>query len=219
MKHRIRWGLGSAPGGAVGAFQQVGDLGGLAASCLYGCFSKPQYIAVRHGGRVPTLRRAREPVALRLSGGPGPGRFRAWRGRTSPAIGLLSPPFVDLALAGLAANTTGWGLLKQPDKQVLPWWAPVAFRGDWADLAPLSAFFAGVALWPDLAWDGATWALCVATRGFWAGVGCSVGAPASVWAVSAAMPIRIGIHIGEGSAMEANSASRWGQMGADRGKW
>jgi hypothetical protein len=43
-------------------------------------------------------------------------------------------------------------------------------------------------------------------------------APASVWAVSAAMPIRMGIQIGEGSAMEANSASRWGQMGADRGK-
>jgi hypothetical protein len=61
--------------------------------------------------------------------------------------------------------------------------------------------------------------LCAATRGFWAGVGCSAGAPASVLAVSAAMPIRVGIPIGEGSAMEANSASRWGQMGADRGKW
>ena len=45
------------------------------SSYLYGCFSKPQYIAVSHGGRVPTLRRASEPVALRLSGVRGPGQI------------------------------------------------------------------------------------------------------------------------------------------------
>src|ERR1017187_4570041 len=72
---------------------------------------------------------------------------------------------------------------------LVPWRAPVAFLlGDWADFAPLLAFFARVAFLPDLARDGATWALCAADRGFWAGVGCSVGAPASVLVVSAGMP-------------------------------
>src|SRR5450759_561016 len=71
---------------------------------------------------------------------------------------------------------------------LLPWRAPVAFLGDWADFAPLLAFFAGVALLPDLALDGATWAFCAADRDFWAGGGCSAGAPASVLAVSAGMP-------------------------------
>src|ERR1019366_7049936 len=63
---------------------------------------------------------------------------------------------------------------------LLPWRAPVAFLGDWADLAPLLAFFAGLACLPDVALDGATWALCAADRGFLAGFGCSAGAPASV---------------------------------------
>src|ERR1019366_4544897 len=129
---------------------------------------------------------------------------------------------------------------------LLPWRAPFAFLGDWADFAPLVALFAGLALLPDLALDGATWAFSAAARGFLAGFGCSAGAPASVLAVSTEMPfivpspwaviaaitwitrvrpdcklILVGIRIGEGSAMEANSASRWGQMVADgrpRGK-
>src|ERR1019366_5645005 len=71
---------------------------------------------------------------------------------------------------------------------LLPWLAPFAFLGDWADLAPLVALFAGLACLPDLALDDATWALCAATRGFWAAFGCSAGAPASVLAVSAGMP-------------------------------
>src|ERR1039458_8111709 len=58
---------------------------------------------------------------------------------------------------------------------LLPWRARVAFLGDLADVAPLLAFFAGVAFLPDLAWDGATWALCAATCGFLAGFGCSAG--------------------------------------------
>jgi hypothetical protein len=82
--------------------------------------------------------------------------------------------------------------------------------GDLADVAPLLALFAEVAMLPDLAWDGATCALCAATCGFWAGVGASSGAPPSVLAVSAGMPIRIGIQIGEGTAMGANAASRPG---------
>src|ERR1019366_8882020 len=44
-----------------------------------------------------------------------------------------------------------------------------ALVGDWADFAPLVAFFAGLALLPDLALDGATWAFCAAARGFLAG--------------------------------------------------
>jgi hypothetical protein len=52
-----------------------------------------------------------------------------------------------------------------------PW--PVAgFLGDWAEVAPVLAFFAGVAMLPDLAGDGATCALCAATCGFLSGVGC-----------------------------------------------
>jgi hypothetical protein len=70
---------------------------------------------------------------------------------------------------------------------LLPWRATVAFfLGDLADVAPLLAFFAGVAFLPDLAWDGATCELCAADRSFLAG--CSAGAPAPVWAVSAGMP-------------------------------
>jgi hypothetical protein len=80
--------------------------------------------------------------------------------------------------------------------------------GDWADVAPLLAFFAGVAFMPDLARDGATWSLCAATCGFLAGVGASVGTPAWVFAISAAMPIRTGIKIGERAAMETHSAFR-----------
>ncbi|MFY9728031.1 MAG: hypothetical protein WAJ87_21230, partial [Bryobacteraceae bacterium] len=95
------------------------------------------------------------------------------------------------------------------------------------------AFFAGLALWPDLALAGATCALCAATRGFWVGFGASARALASVWAVSAGLPFMVrspwavitaipwitplrplckliprGIHLGEGSAMAVNSASR-----------
>src|ERR1035437_9820195 len=71
---------------------------------------------------------------------------------------------------------------------LLPWRAPVAFLGDWADLAPLLAFFAGLACLPDVALDGATWTLCAADRGSLAGFGCSAGAPASVLTVFAGMP-------------------------------
>jgi len=70
---------------------------------------KPPYIAVSHGGRVPTPRRAREPAALRLSGMRGPREISGVARRTSPAIGLLSRRYVHFALAGLATNTTGWG--------------------------------------------------------------------------------------------------------------
>ena len=50
---------------------------------------------------------------------------------------------------------------------LLPVRALAVFLGDFADVAPLLAFFAGVALWPDLALDGATSAaLCGDTRLF-----------------------------------------------------
>ncbi len=55
-------------------------------------------------------------------------------------------------------------------------------------LAPVLAFFAGLALWPDLALVGATCALCAATRGFRAGFGGSAWVPAPVLAVSAGLP-------------------------------
>jgi hypothetical protein len=110
----------------------------------------------------------------------------------------------------LGAPTCVHGIAQRRTLAVLlPWRAPVAgFLGDWADVAPVLALFAGVALLPDLAWDGATWGLCAATCGFWAGVGDSAGAPAPLFAVSSGMPIRIGNQIGEGTAMEATSASR-----------
>src|ERR1017187_8119833 len=55
-------------------------------------------------------------------------------------------------------------------------------------LAVLLPWLARVAFLPDLAWDGATWALCAATCGFLAGFGCSAGALAWVFAVSSGMP-------------------------------
>jgi hypothetical protein len=59
---------------------------------------------------------------------------------------------------------------------LLPWWLPVVFfLGDSADVARFVAFFAGVALWPALASDGATLGLCGATRGFLKSFGCSAG--------------------------------------------
>src|ERR1017187_5674527 len=128
---------------------------------------------------------------------------------------------------------------------LLPWRAPFAFfLGDWADFAPLVAFFAGLAFLPDLALDGATWAFCAAVPGFLAAFGCSAGAPASVLAVSAGIPfitlspwavitaipwitrvrpdcklILMGVHIGEGSAVEAIFSPRWGQVVADVRTW
>jgi hypothetical protein len=69
--------------------------------------------------------------------------------------------------------------------------AAVFFLGDLADVARLVAFFAGVALWADLALDGATLGLCAAARGFFGAFGCSAtGAAAWVLAVSAGMPVR-----------------------------
>ena len=56
---------------------------------------------------------------------------------------------------------------------LLPGRALAAFLADLADVAPALAFFAGLALWPDLALAGATCALCAATRGFWVGFGRS----------------------------------------------
>ncbi len=56
---------------------------------------------------------------------------------------------------------------------LLLWRTPVAgFWGDWADVAPVLACFAGVAMLPNLAGDGATWGLCAPTCGFLSGVGC-----------------------------------------------
>jgi hypothetical protein len=67
----------------------------------------------------------------------------------------------------IPANPTTWAVL-------LPWMgAAVFFLGDLADVARLVAFFAGVALWADLALDGATLDLCAATRGFLGAFGCS----------------------------------------------
>jgi hypothetical protein len=70
---------------------------------------------------------------------------------------------------------------------LLPKRAPTAFFGGFADVAPLLAFFAAVALWPDLALDDATLAACAATRGFFGSLGCSARAAAGVLAVSAGM--------------------------------
>jgi hypothetical protein len=82
---------------------------------------------------------------------------------------------------------------------------------DWADVAPVLALFAGVAMLADLAWQGATWGLYAATCGFFSGVGASAGAPAPAFAVSSGMPLGTGRQIGEGTAMGANAASRPGR--------
>ena len=65
---------------------------------------------------------------------------------------------------------------------LLPWWAPVAFfLGDLADVAALVAFFAGVALWPDLALDDATLA-CVRRRAaFWGALAARPGLRPGCW--------------------------------------
>src|ERR1700678_3623728 len=70
---------------------------------------------------------------------------------------------------------------------LLPARALATFLGDFADVAPLLAFFAAVALWPDLALDDVTLAACAATRGFFGSFGCSARAAAGVLAVSAGM--------------------------------
>src|SRR5690348_2880338 len=75
---------------------------------------------------------------------------------------------------------------------LLPWRARVAFWGDLADVAALVAFFARLAWLPDLALDGATWALCTATCAFLGGFGCSAGLVASVFTVSVGMPFIAG---------------------------
>src|SRR5271156_6692235 len=71
---------------------------------------------------------------------------------------------------------------------LLPARALASFLRDFADVAPLFAFFARLALWPDLALDGATSAACAATRGFFGCFGCSTGAAAGALAVSTGMP-------------------------------
>ena len=84
------------------------------------------------------------------------------------------------------------------------------FWGNLSDVAPVLAFFAGVAMLPDLAGDGATWSLCAATCGFLSGAGTSTGSPAPAVAVSSGMPPGTGSQIGEGTATGANAASRPG---------
>src|SRR5580700_11008407 len=79
---------------------------------------------------------------------------------------------------------------------LLPARALAFFLGDFADVAPLFAFFAEVALWPDLALDGATSAACAATRGFFGCFACSAGTAAGALSVSAGMPFIFGFLLG-----------------------
>ncbi len=67
---------------------------------------------------------------------------------------------------------------------LVPGRATVAFLGDLADVALVLAFFAGLALWPDLARIGATWARCAATRGLRVGFGSLTSSPEQRWASS-----------------------------------
>ena len=56
-------------------------------------------------------------VAPRLSGVSGAGQNAGWRFAQTPRLRLLPQRTFDLAFASLVANTTCWGLLKQPYKQ------------------------------------------------------------------------------------------------------
>jgi HAD superfamily phosphoserine phosphatase-like hydrolase len=87
--------------------------------CLSGCFSKPPDVVVQRRAGLDVPPRC-GPAAPRLGGKiPVRGSVRGWRGRTSPAMGRLSRPESRLSSASFAANTTYWGLLKQPDKHEL----------------------------------------------------------------------------------------------------
>src|SRR5216684_783869 len=64
---------------------------------------------------------------------------------------------------------------------LLPSRAPDSFLAGLAPLAPLGAFFAGLAFLADLPFAGATWARRAPTRAFLVGFGCA--AVAVAWAV------------------------------------
>src|SRR5262249_53370647 len=92
----------------------------LAASCLSGCFSKPQDVAVSHNTCCQPSRRA---CGFRSTRGLSPPA----RHRLKPALfwaKLITGPLARAKLRSciccLAANTICWGLLKQPDKQKPP---------------------------------------------------------------------------------------------------
>src|SRR5215813_6289964 len=89
----------------------------LAVSCLSGCFSKPQDVAVSHNTCCQPSRRA---CGFRSTRGLSPPA----RHRLKPALfwaKLITGPLARAKLRSciccLAANTICWGLLKQPDKQ------------------------------------------------------------------------------------------------------
>src|SRR5262249_45858738 len=89
----------------------------LGRSCLSGCFSKPQDVAVSHNTCCQPSRRA---CGFRSTRGLSPPA----RHRLKPALfwaKLITGPLARAKLRSciccLAANTICWGLLKQPDKQ------------------------------------------------------------------------------------------------------
>jgi hypothetical protein len=89
----------------------------LAYFCLYGCFSKPPDVVVSNGG---ACRRSVVRVGLSHPGWAqcsARAEVRGLEGRTNPAIWLLSRPNFAPLFASFVANTTCWGLLKQPYKQ------------------------------------------------------------------------------------------------------
>jgi hypothetical protein len=152
MKYRVLWSFGPAPERASDR-KGRSRVGGLSGRTTRGRATETE--GVSQGGanvrkRAETCpRRVGSVVYTTLPHAPFPA-FAAWC--------RLS-----------YAESRGAG----PGRHCCPRRAPVAgFLGDLADVAPVLAFWAGVAMLADLAGDGATCGLCGATCGFLSDVGC-----------------------------------------------
>ena len=155
MKHRVRWGFGPAPGRAPDR-KGLSRVGGLS--------------------RRTTRRRATETEGLSQRCGNVRKRAETCPRRVGSVVYTTLPHAPFPAFAAWRRHAYAGSRRAGPGRFCCPGRAPVAgFLGDWADVAPVLPFLAGVAMLPDLARDGATCGTCAPTCGFLSGVGTSAG--------------------------------------------
>ncbi len=162
MKHGVKWDSGSPPGRASRPRRpvpRIGRLGGRTKATARGT-DKEKPPRRNPGGQKEPNRWASafdRVAALRvlgLSGRDRPPHLLPQGAGQEPTdrVRLPAGGFHEFLQGGAAE------VLQQVEYLggLAAWRAPVAFFGDWADLVPLVALFAGLAFLPDLALDGAT---------------------------------------------------------------
>ena len=96
----------------------------LASSCLYGCFSRPQYVvfAAKLADESLDSGRDRRPITGLVR--PLQPRTLLQTGTPPPSRGAAGPQRLGTSRPACRCTTTSGGLLKQPDKQKLASYFP-----------------------------------------------------------------------------------------------